>query len=166
MSRACTLADVLDALPSAQRESLLRLNPHLRPRIAKAVARGKTVDASARRDGNTVTLIAKGLRLTLTPNELRRIHPQKEARTRRHEHAVIRRALAGITPPPGPWKVTITRIGPARVDIDAAWTSAKAVQDEIAAWAGVDDGDNAWTWDVRREVAPGYAVRITIEGSG
>jgi hypothetical protein len=62
-----------------------------------------------------------------------------------------------------------SRAGPVAVDSDAAWTSAKGVRDEIAAWCGVDDGDSAWTWDVCGEVGKGYAVRVTVasrEGAG
>ena len=165
MTRACTLAAVRESLSAEQWERLLARNPHLRAPTAKATARGELVEASAHRDGVRVTIVAKGLRLRLTPNELRRIHPLKEARIRRHEHQVIRRALAGLTPPAGPWRVLIVRAGPVRVDWDAAVTSAKAVQDEIAAWCGVDDGDSAWTWEVRGELARGYAVLVTIEGS-
>ena len=45
-------------------------------------------------------------------------------RLRRREHQVVNTALAGITPPAGPWRVCITRVGPRAVDSDAAWTSA------------------------------------------
>ena len=40
------------------------------------------------------------------------------------------------------------------------------MRDEIAAWCGVDDGDARYDWQVRGELAKGYCVRITIEGSG
>ena len=62
------------------------------------------------------------------------------------------------------WRVVITRIGPRVMDTDNVDTAAKGVRDSIAAWCGVDDGDSAWTWEVRGEVARGYAVRVWIEG--
>lgn len=164
MTRACTLAAVRESLTPEQWARLEAINPHLAAPVAKARARGELVEASAHRDGPRVTVVAKGLRLTLTPNELRRTHPLKEARVRRREHEVVRRALVGITPPAPPWRVVIVRLGPVAVDSDAAWTSAKSVRDEIAAWCGVDDGDARYDWEVRGEVARGYAVRITIEG--
>jgi hypothetical protein len=44
--------------------------------------------------------------------------------------------------------------------------TAKGCRDAVAAWLGIDDGDDRVRWEVRGEVARGYAVRITIEGSG
>lgn len=35
-----------------------------------------------------------------------------------------------------------------------------------AAWLGIDDGDERAAWEVRGEVARGYAVRVMIEGRG
>jgi hypothetical protein len=166
---AFTVQCVMAALSPDARERLLRRNPHLRPVVVRSVARGELVQAHARREGDRVTLVAEGLRLRLLPNVLKGMHPMKEASLRRREHEVVRRALAGVVPPAGPWRVEIVRVGPVAVDSDAAWTSAKGVRDEIAAWCGVDDGDSAWTWDVRGEVGKGYAVRVTVasrEGAG
>ena len=55
------------------------------------------------------------------------------------------RARGDHSPPAPPWRVVIVRPGPWRWTSDAAWTSAKSVRDEIAAWCGVDDGDAATT---------------------
>lgn len=162
---ALSVRDVMEALSPERRERLLAINPHLRPAVALSVTRGEVVDATAHRDGPRVTLVAKGLRLRLLPNELRRIHPQAEARLRRREQQVVTTALAGIEPPVGPWRVVITRVGPKPVDSDAAWTSAKSPRDAVAAWLGVDDGSESVRWEVRGEVARGYAVRVQIEGS-
>ena len=169
MTRACTLAAVREFLTAEQWERLLAINPHLRPEAAKvrpvpsrAEWLASHVEASAHRDGPRVTLVAKGLRLDLTPNA--RLHPQVIARRRRAEHLVVERALAGIAPPAGPWRVCITRIGPRPMDDDNRTASAKGCRDAIAAWLGVDDGDERFTCTVRGEVARGYAVRITIEG--
>lgn len=154
---------VMEALDPTRRERLLAINPHLRHPNALSVTRGRVVDASAHRDGPRVTLVAKGLRLDLTPNA--RLHPQQVARRRRREHQVVTDALRGITPPAGPWRVTITRVGPRVMDDDNRTASAKGCRDAVAAWLGVDDGSESVRWEVRGEVSRGYAVRVQIEGS-
>ena len=153
---------VMEALDPTRRERLLAINPHLRPGAALSVTRGRVVDASAQWSGGRVELIAKGLRLDLTPNA--RMHPQVVARRRRREHEVVSAALRGITPPAGPWRVCITRVGPRVLDDDNRTASAKGVRDAVAAWLGIDDGDGNAAWEVRGEVARGYAVRVQIEG--
>lgn len=163
MTRACTLAAVRESLTAEQWARLERINPHLAAPVAKARARGELVEAHAHRDGPRVTVVAKGLRLGLTKNA--RLHPQAEARARRRERQVIDRALAGIAAPLGPWRVVITRVGPRAMDTDNVCTSAKGCRDAIAAWLGVDDGDSCVAWEVRGEVARGYAVRVQIEGT-
>ena len=162
MTRACTLAAVRESLTAEQWAALERINPHLAAPVAKARARGELVEASAHRDGPRVTVTAKGLRLDATPNG--RAHWTATAKKRAREREVLTRALAGITPPAGPWRVTITRIGPRPMDDDNRTAAAKGTRDAIAAWLGVDDGDERFTCTVRGEVARGYAVRITIEG--
>lgn len=163
MTRACTLAAVLDGLSPDQREALLRINPHLRPATAKALRRGELVEAHAHRDGPRVTVVAKGLRLDATPNA--RAHWTATATKRARERQVIGAALARVVPPAGPWRVTITRVGPRAMDDDNRTASAKGVRDALAAWLGIDDGDERAAWEVRGEVARGYAVRVQIEGS-
>lgn len=157
------LRDLFNRLAPEARARLLAINPRLRAHVEKAQRRGGFVEATARRDGDVVILVAKGLRLSLLPNALKGMHPQKEARLRRREHEAIRGALAAVAPPPSPWRVTITRLGPVPVDSDAAWTSAKGVRDEVAAWGGVDDGSSLYDWRVLSEVARGYAVRVQVE---
>ena len=34
----------------------------------------------------------------------------------------------------------------------------------LMAWLGIDDGDKRIAWEVRGEVARGYAVRVQIDG--
>ena len=164
MTRACTLAAVRESLTAEQWARLERINPHLAAPVAKARARGELVEASAHRDGPRVTVTAKGLRLDATPNG--RAHWTATAKKRARERQVITAALARVTKPAGPWRVTITRIGPRPMDDDNRTASAKGCRDAIAAWLGVDDGDDSVRWEVRGEVARGYAVRVQIEGRG
>lgn len=162
MSRACTLAAVRESLTPEQWARLERINPHLAAPVAAARRRGELVEASAHRDGPRVTVVAKGLRLDATPNA--RAHWSTTAKKRARERAVIGAALARVTRPAGPWRVVITRVGPRVLDDDNRTASAKGVRDAIAAWLGIDDGDDSARWEVRGEVARGYAVRVQIEG--
>ena len=164
MTLACTLAAVREFHTAEQWAALQRINPHLAAPVARARQRGDLVEAHAHRDGPRVTVVAKGLRLALTKNA--RLHPLAEARARRRERQVIDRALAGVAPPAGPWRVVIVRVGPRPMDDDNRTASAKGTRDAIAAWLGVDDGDDSVRWEVRGEVARGYAVRVQIEGRG
>ena len=164
MSRACTLAAVRESLTAEQWARLLERNPHLQEVTRRETARGEFVEAHAHRDGPRVTVTAKGLRLDATPNG--RAHWTATAKKRAREREVLTRALSGITPPAGPWRVVITRIGPRVMDDDNRTASAKGCRDAIAAWLGVDDGDDLVRWEVRGEVARGYAVRVQIEGRG
>jgi len=161
VTRGLTVAAVLEGLSPAQREALLARNPHLRAPVAKAQERGALVEAHAHRDGDTVTVLAKGLRLDATPNS--RSHWSQTAKKRANERAVIGAALARVIRPEGPWRVTITRLGPRPMDDDNCTASAKGVRDAVAAWLGIDDGNERAVWAVRGEVGRGYAVRIKIE---
>ncbi len=159
---ALSVRSVMEALSPERRERLLSINPQLRPAVALSVTRGEVVDATAHRDGARVTLVAKGLRLDVTPNA--RGHWSVTAKRRAREHSIVTDALAGIVPPAGPWRVCITRVGPRAMDDDNRTASAKGCRDAVAAWLGVDDGAESVRWEVRGEVARGYAVRISVEG--
>ena len=163
MTRACTLAAVRESLTPEQWARLERINPHLAAPVAKARERGELVEAHAQRNGSRVDLVAKGLRLDATPNA--REHWSAIAKKRAREHQVVTDALRGIVPPAGPWRVVITRVGPRVLDDDNRTASAKGCRDAVAAWLGVDDGSEGVRWEVRGEVARGYAVRVQIEGS-
>lgn len=165
-------------LTPAQRERLARLQEDPRavallrgaaPTPARApVARGRrrpVAESSARREGDVVYLLAKGLRLDVTPNS--RLHHQEGARHRAAERDATARALAPLAAPPGPWRVTITRVSPGTrpMDDDNLTASAKGVRDATAAWLGVDDGvTDRVRFEVRQERGRGYAVRVEIRG--
>jgi len=80
------------------------------------------------------------------------------------ERAVVSAALAGIAPPAGPWRVTLTREGRGTMDDDGLASAGKAVRDAVAAWLGVGDSPAApvaWHYCQRR--ARGYAVTVRVE---
>jgi hypothetical protein len=86
-------------------------------------------------------------------NRLSNENPLTRSRRRRREKARVRLALTGRRPPPGPWQVVITRIGPRKLDSDNLSIGAKAIRDCVADFLGCDDGDdNAVVWAYRTEI--------------
>ncbi len=174
MEREAIRADHLVAgLTAPQREKLAAIQTDPRARAlllqregrdrGRARPRIRDVVAHARRDGDDVTVWSKGLALQLTKNQ--RLHHQEEARIRAHERATITRALAEVTAPPGPWDVVVTRQGPRLLDEVNATTSIKGVEDAVAAWLGVDDGDRAqFRCRAVQTRTKGFGVVITING--
>lgn len=61
-----------------------------------------------------------------------------------------------------PFVVTLTRIGPRKLDSDNVQGALKAIRDEVAAQLGIDDGDPRITWNYGQEKGE-YAVRVVIE---
>lgn len=60
--------------------------------------------------------------------------------------------------------VTMVRLAPSKgLDTCGLWVALKAVQDEIAAHLGIDDGPNSpASWDVDQERAEAYGVRVEL----
>lgn len=76
----------------------------------------------------------------------------------------VRAALVGISPPPLPVVVVVTRLGGKKLDRhDNLPHSVKAVIDVIAKdWLGVDDADPRVKWVVRQEAAYSPGVLIDV----
>ena len=70
-------------------------------------------------------------------------------------------ALHGHDLPPLPVVVTITRIGPRRLDNDNLESACKYVRDEIARAYGVDDGSPLYNWQCEQRIGD-YAVEVEI----
>ena len=68
---------------------------------------------------------------------------------------------------PMPVTVTLTRIGPRKLDSDNLAGGAKACRDEIARILGVDDGSDAITFIYKQEKGSPklYALQIRIEAA-
>ncbi len=64
-----------------------------------------------------------------------------------------------------PCAVTLTRIAPRKMDTDNLAGSFKHVQDAVAKWLGIDDGDErvSWRYEQRRGKAKEYGVEVKIE---
>lgn len=105
-----------------------------------------------------------GLR-TRSLNE--REHPQVKARRVAHERGVTRLAMSAPCAqyrarPPEQLTITLTRVGPRRMDSDNSIGALKAVRDGVADALGIDDGDPRLTWEYRQETGP-FGVRIYLE---
>lgn len=73
---------------------------------------------------------------------------------------MVKNIRAWVASETGTIEVTITRIGPRRLDDDNATISAKAVRDAIAYCIGIDDGDcEKAVYKVQQETGK-YGVRI------
>lgn len=88
------------------------------------------------------------------------------ARKKRRDEARLRTlgALGSKPRPELPVDVTLTRVSPRKCDHDNAVASLKHVQDAVAFWLRVDDGDEAKVmWRYARAVEPKLSeVRIAI----
>ena len=70
-------------------------------------------------------------------------------------------AMKNLILPRPPVIVTITRLGPRRLDDDNLQGAAKAVRDEIAAKIGTDDGSALYTWVYRQRTGK-YGVDVEV----
>jgi hypothetical protein len=102
-----------------------------------------------------------GLRLASKLNQ--RLHWSKRARDSRNERQLAYLVTAWHA---APCVVTITRIGPRRLDDDNLAGACKSVRDGIADRLGVDDGGDLVQWRyAQRSEGARYAVEIEIEQS-
>ena len=70
--------------------------------------------------------------------------------------------MVGKELPPLPLLVTITRIGPRRLDDDNLTSACKYVRDQIAAAIGTDDGSDQYTWQCEQRIGKKYGVDVEI----
>lgn len=111
----------------------------------------------------TVSVPIPGLKLE-TVN--RREHHMTRARRVKQQRNLVTLVLRGTVAAQmmlvAPLVVTITRLGPRRLDDDNATGSAKAVRDAVAKTLGIDDRDPRVRWQVTQATGP-YATHIRIE---
>ena len=112
----------------------------------------------------SVEFTIPGLRLPTQPS---RTHWAVTARMVREQRQVV--ALSFLAhvgrrfKPAPPYHVTLTRVGPRKPDWSNVVASLKHVQDELAQWLRVDDGDTSkvhWGYD---SAIGDYAVRVRIK---
>lgn len=100
------------------------------------------------------------LRLPSLPNT--RLHPLRLYRLLKMQRNAVMRELRRHIRPSLPATVTLTRLGPRRLDPDNLAASFKACQDSIAAWIGVDDGSPLYVWTYAQEKSDVYGLRIEV----
>ena len=95
-------------------------------------------------------------------------HWRKRYQRRKVQQDTVGWALVarfGRRPPPAPVHVSLKRIAPRRLDPGNLEFSFKAVQDAVAKWLGVDDGDErsvSWSYSQERRGTRQYSVVATI----
>lgn len=92
-----------------------------------------------------------------------RQHWSSKARTSRQERTAAYYSVMASHPPPFPWRVTVTRCGPRKLDVCNLGSALKAIIDGVADAAGVDDGDERWEWNLRQRKQSLYGVEIEIQ---
>jgi crossover junction endodeoxyribonuclease RusA len=66
-------------------------------------------------------------------------------------------------PPGDRWRISITRLGPRRLDDDNLAASAKHVRDGVADALGIDDGDERLAWEYHQRRGD-FGVEIALTG--
>lgn len=99
------------------------------------------------------------IRLLSLPNT--RMHWRTLDKLKRTQKAATAICLLGAKFPPMPVIVTITRIGPRKLDDDNLAAACKYVRDVIARRIGVDDGSDLYTWRYQQRKGE-YGVDVEI----
>lgn len=104
------------------------------------------------------------IRLPSLANGQGRVGWRKVARMKKDQRAAVALVLADRrTPPlpPLPAIVTITRVGPRRLDDDNLAAACKYVRDAVAAAYGEDDGGPLYEWRYAQQIGT-YAVEVEV----
>ncbi len=73
----------------------------------------------------------------------------------------LKKAQESDSIPPLPLMITMTRVGPRKLDDDNLASACKYVRDQIAAIVGTDDGSDLYTWRCEQRIGK-YAVEVEI----
>lgn len=90
-----------------------------------------------------------------------RMHWRALAALKKTQRVATNVCMHGLDLPTPPLLVTITRIGPRRLDDDNLSSACKYVRDEIARAIGVDDGSSIYTWIYKQQTGK-YGVDVEI----
>lgn len=92
---------------------------------------------------------------------------QAMASLKKKQRAATERVLRDKEIPPLPLVVTITRVGPRKLDDDNLTSSCKYVRDQIAEAVGTDDGSSLYTWRYEQRTGEyGVDLEIVTRGDG
>lgn len=90
-----------------------------------------------------------------------RIHWRTMATLKKKQKTATKLALCGRPIPLLPLLITITRVGPRKLDDDNLQSACKYVRDQIATAVGVDDGSEQYTWIYKQQIGR-YGVEVEI----
>ena len=90
-----------------------------------------------------------------------RLYWRRMASLKKKQRLTTKLCMLGVTIPPPPLLVTITRVGPRILDDDNLASACKYVRDQIAATVGIDDGSSLYTWRYEQKVGK-YGVDVEI----
>lgn len=130
--------------------------------LTDAEVRVLALGGAVQRPGEVVVPMAVPL-----PNELHGRHYGAGKKAKQREQVGWNLVAAFGRSPPLPLAVRLVRVSPGWPDGDNAVMALKYARDSVAAWAGVDDGDEArlrfdYGPDMGREKAACAAVRIRV----
>ena len=83
------------------------------------------------------------------------------ARVKKQQKLTTKLCMRGREVPPPPLLVTITRVGPQRLDDDNLSSACKYVRDQIAAIVGIDDGSDQYTWRYEQRIGE-FNVEVEV----
>ena len=91
-------------------------------------------------------------------------HWRKLAKLSQKQKEATAYCMVGKVIPPLPLTVTITRIGPRKLDDDNLASACKYVRDQIAEVVGTDDGSPLYTWIYKQQIGDRgqYGVEVEI----
>ena len=92
---------------------------------------------------------------------LSHLHWYKLSNITKKQKKATKRSLRGLVIPPLPLLITITRIGPHKLDDDNVASACKYIRDEIARAVNVDDGSPLYTWRCEQRTGK-YGVDVEI----
>lgn len=90
-----------------------------------------------------------------------RMHWTRFACLKRKQKVATRICIPVEEIPPPPLLITITRIGPRKLDDDNLANACKYVRDQIATAVGIDDGSDQYTWRYEQKTGR-YGVDVEI----
>ena len=90
-----------------------------------------------------------------------RMHWRAMDSLKKKQKLATKLCMRDVKLPAMPLLVTITRVGPRKLDDDNLASACKYVRDEIAKAVGVDDGSDLYTWMYAQRIGT-YGVDVEI----
>lgn len=136
---------------------------------AVRVARSGSVEAEGRSslpDGHaetTMPALSVEIPIRTVSETNQREHWAQKHRRKRWQQFMTKVVLRRMAKKPkSVIQVRLTRLAPRRLDTDNGVGALKHVQDALAEWLGINDGDVRVRWFYGQEKSKAYAVRIEV----